>query len=315
MRCTSPRTVGFAADGKTIVWSQKQFSKQFSTFQLPCGKCIDCRLDYARQWAIRCVHEAQMYEKNCFITLTYDDAHLASPKLIYRDFQLFMKQLRKLQNEPMGVFVTGEYGEKNKRPHWHAIIFNWRPADAIYSHSNDRGDKCFQSETLTKTWGRGKCEFGDVTFESAGYCARYAAKKLVHGKDGDHDFHPISKKSSKHAIGKKWLEKFWPDVFNYGRLRLANGASSSIPRYYEKWLKENRPEDYLRYVTKVKSEKMAAAAQTTADEKCRIRDSRLLRSQKILADGLFRETELTSEDQRRKITELKFKQLQDNLKL
>ena len=69
----------------------------------------------------------------------------------------------------------------------------------------------------------GNTELGSVTFESAGYCARYSAKKLVHGKDDEHDFNPISKKSSKHAIGKTWLEKFWPDVFNHGHLVLPNG--------------------------------------------------------------------------------------------
>lgn len=43
---------------------------------LPCGGCIGCRLERAQAWAVRCVHEAQMHEANCFITLTYDDEHL-----------------------------------------------------------------------------------------------------------------------------------------------------------------------------------------------------------------------------------------------
>lgn len=43
---------------------------------LPCGQCIGCRLERSRQWAIRCAHEASLYEENCFITLTYRDEDL-----------------------------------------------------------------------------------------------------------------------------------------------------------------------------------------------------------------------------------------------
>ena len=34
--------------------------------QVPCGKCVGCRLDKSRKWAIRCVHEASLYNNNCF---------------------------------------------------------------------------------------------------------------------------------------------------------------------------------------------------------------------------------------------------------
>lgn len=251
MRCTRPRTVGFAADGKTIVWSQKTFSKEYASFKLPCGKCLDCRLQYAREWALRCVHEAQCHEENSFITLTYSDEQLPGPKLVYSDFQKFMKRLRfAYPNKQIGCFVTGEYGEKTKRPHWHAIIFGFRPPDSKPLRRNERNDQVFTSNVLNRLWGKGIAEFGSVTIESAGYCARYATKKLVHGKDGDHEFQPISKKSSKYAIGKKWIEKYWRHVFTHGRINLPGGkGTTGIPRYYLKWFKENHPEEYLRYIT------------------------------------------------------------------
>lgn len=252
MRCTSPRTVGFLADGKTITWSPKTFSKEFSTFQLPCSKCLACRLDYARQWAVRCVHESQMHPKNSFITLTYNDENLGDNKLDYVDFQKFMKKLRKLTNEPIGMFVTGEYGEKSKRKHWHAILFGWEPPDLKHKFTTPRGDKNYSSETLDKLWGLGDTIIGSVTVESAGYCARYAAKKLSHGKDSEHNLHPISKKSSKNAIGKKWLEQNWPDIFLHGKCILMDGQQAPVPRYYEKWFKENHPEGWKHYVTQTK---------------------------------------------------------------
>jgi len=316
MACTSPWTVGFESDGKTISWSKKRFSKEFAPFQLPCGQCLECRLDYARQWAVRCIHEAQMHENNCFVTLTYSDESLKSPKLIYKDFQDFMKRLRKTQDSPIGVFVTGEYGERTKRPHWHAILFGYQPRDSVLKYTSVRGDRVFDSPTLTKLWGHGIAEYGSVTFESAGYCARYAAKKLVHGRDDEHEFHPISKKSNKHAIGKKWLEKYWPDVFNVGHVVLPEGRGTCpIPRYYEKWLKEHHPDAFLRYLQTTKQEKIdailrkaevAAAEQTAANAKRRAR---------MLSDGIFRGWQTSPVEARKKILRSKFKMLQDNLKL
>lgn len=332
MRCLKPRTVGFQADGKTISWSPKSFNKELATFQLPCSKCIECRLEYARQWAVRCVHEASIFEENSFITLTYSDEHLTSSKLQYRDFQLFAKRLRKkiftdflkqfgklnwnlltkeqkneqLEKINIGIFVTGEYGDLTKRPHWHAIIFNWQPRDLTKRYTSDSGHSVYASPTLDSLWQRGRTEVGSVNFDSAGYVARYAAKKLVHGHDG-HDYEPISKKSSKHAIGKRFLEKYWQDIFNYGEVILPNGNKASIPRYYEKWLLKNHPDHWQHYVTEVKAKKIRQAQSDSELEHQRWWASYLKRH--------HNKPHLITKTERRKIIiEQKFKQLQKYLK-
>lgn len=309
MKCTRPRTVGYKADGISLSWSPKGADLQYGTFQLPCGKCISCRLEYARQWAVRCVHEAQMHEENCFITLTYSDENLSSPKLQYSDFQLFMKKLRKLTNRKIGFFVTGEYGDKTKRPHWHAIIFNWSPSDGKYFRSNKRGDRIFQSRTLERLWGNGHVEIGSVTFESAGYCARYAAKKLGHGSDGDHDFEPISRKSNRNAIGKSWLERYWPDVFTHGIIVLRDGTETSVPRYYEKWFKENHPEQYLKYLVNVKLQLISKAEKKENKEKKEFEETV---NHRLNRGATF---PLTRRQVQEKLTEITFNQLQEHLKL
>lgn len=266
-----------------------------------------------------------MHEKNSFLTLTYSDENLRSPKLNYEDFQRFMKKLRKLQNAPMGVFVTGEYGDENKRPHWHAIIFNWAPNDLVRRRSNDNGDPIYSSRTLgpytpeevsqcrqwdrVPLWPYGKCEVGSVTFKSAGYVARYSAKKLGHGKDGEHDYEPISKKSSKHAIGKRWLEQYWSDVFLHGQCVLSDGTTTSIPRYYEKWLKEHRPNDWLTYVTEVKLKNMLAASGKSKAQFEQWFEENWLR----LNQG--KNLSLTENQRRRIIIKQKFEMLQAYLKL
>lgn len=315
MRCLSPRTVGFLDDGKTISWSSKYFSKQYATFQLPCSKCIECRLEYARQWAVRCVHEAKMHRDNSFITLTYSDEHLKNPKLQYVDFQLFAKRLRKLISKTyidkkISIFVTGEYGEKTKRPHWHAIIFNWRPSDAVHLYSNDRGDKIYTSSTLSELWPYGRSELGSVTFESAGYVARYAAKKLVHGNDGEHDFDPISKKSSKNAIGKAFLEKYYKDVFNYGTVILDDGTKTSIPRYYEKWLLKHHPDEWVQYQINLKAQRLLAINEKNAIQKQKIDDINDQRLKTNPRKGF----QISSSAVRTKVINDRFKMLQKHLK-
>lgn len=274
------------------------------------------------------MHEAEMYgEKNAFITLTYDDELSANyetrTKLVYRDFQLFAKKLRKTQSEPIGYFCTGEYGDRKKRPHWHAILFNWhraenpgRPSgkgacDSTLKYTTELGHRVYTSETLTKTWGNGSAEFGTVTLHSAGYCARYAAKKLGHGKDGTHEFEPISKKSSKHAIGKKWLEKNWKDVFTQGYIITKDGDCVGVPRYYERWLKENLPDEWTRYVTEVKPRNVARAqAKTDRSYEEFIANWNMRRDQNLFAPVPF------SPLKRREIIQAaKFNRLQEFLKL
>ena len=100
--------------------------------EVPCGQCIGCRLERSRQWAVRCIHEAQLHKDNCFITLTYNDEHLPSPpSLSVRDFQLFMKRLRKRFGKGIRFFHCGEYGEKYGRPHYHACLFGFDFPDRV----------------------------------------------------------------------------------------------------------------------------------------------------------------------------------------
>ena len=144
--------------------------------------------------------------------------------------------------------VTGEYGELNKRPHWHAILFNYRPTDQKLLRTTDRGYRVYHSQNLEKIWNKGIIEYGTVSLDCANYVARYAAKKLTHGRDQEHDFHPIHKTSSKHGIGKKWIEKYWEQTFNHGYVTLENGEKAGIPRFYQDWLKKNHPDKFFEYL-------------------------------------------------------------------
>lgn len=316
MRCTSPRTVGFKADG-TLAWRSREMARESVSFQLPCGKCLECRAEYARSWAVRCVHESTMHDDNCFITLTYDDDHLPlGGRLDYRDWQLFAKRLRRAlpSDQLISTIQAGEYGEKNKRPHWHACIFGWKPEDMEYRRTSDRGDKLYTSQILEDLWGKNDpeacpTEVGAVTFESAGYVCQYALKKLQHGLDGSHDFNPIFRQSSKRAIGRSFIERYWADVFHTGAIILEDGTQTTIPRYYEKWFMKHFPWNWERYVTQKKSqiiEKISYKAEVERQKEILINAERRDRP-----DGYRRGNQITKNAVRRKLAIKRAEELQE----
>lgn len=314
MQCIKPLKASFDENGN-ITFSKKQADPQYVPFAFSCRKCLPCRLNIAREKAIRCYHESKMHADNIFLTLTYDDAHLESPWLIYSHFQTFMKDLRSHVayknplNGPIPVMVTGEYGEKNKRPHWHALLFNYAPPDSEKKYLTDLDEQVYTSKTLSEIWDRGALEFGSVTLESAGYVARYAAKKLVHGPDQLHDYHPLHKTSSKNALGRSWIEKYYKHTFENGFIVLPNGQMAKIPRYYEDWFKKHRPfEEWYRYVTQIKP-KIAALSEAKA------RKDELDYMSSIWNRALGAPYPLTRSQVKETILKSKFKQLQERLKL
>ena len=94
---------------------------------VPCGKCVECLNERATIWNYRVLDETKCHAQNIGITLTYANA---PHDLVRRDFQLFMKRLRKwLYPLKIRFFGCGEYGSKGKRAHFHCVIFGWCPDD------------------------------------------------------------------------------------------------------------------------------------------------------------------------------------------
>lgn len=221
---------------------------------LPCGQCIGCRLQRSAVWALRCVHEAKMYERNCFITLTYNDSCLPdNGSLRVDDWQRFMKRLKERVRysgdlSKIRFYMCGEYGEKFGRPHYHACLFNYDFPDKKYKRYNALGDKIYTSELLDDVWklsDPGVCEIGSVSMQSAGYVARYIMKKIL-GPDavayyGDRlpEFTNMSK-----GIGKAWFEKNRRDVFPSDFL-VHDGVKLSVPRYYDGLYELSFPDAFL----------------------------------------------------------------------
>ncbi len=246
MPCFSPLK-GFRALGGGIVFSRSMSMGLRMT--VPCGRCIGCRLELSRQWAVRCMHESSLYEDNCFITLTYADAFLPpGGSLRKSDFQKFMKRLRKrFCDVKIRYYHCGEYGENTFRPHYHALLFGMDFADKVLWST--RGEhSVFRSVLLESVWPFGQSEIGSLTFESAAYVARYITKKIV-GDSAEEHYRVVdeatgeivdrvpeySTMSLRPGIGHGWYQKFKSDVYPSDEVIVA-GRSTLPPKYYDSLL-------------------------------------------------------------------------------
>lgn len=244
------------ADGKTSISFKGDSGGR--PISLPCGRCIGCRLERSRQWACRMMHEASLHERNCFLTLTFDQDNCpADYSLNVVTVQKFLKRYRKRCGK-FRFFNAGEYGEKNFRPHYHLCIFGHDFSDKIPCKVDTGKDMEWVSPTLLELWPFGDHRIGTLTFESAAYVARYVTSKITGELAEDHYTRVIQSTgeivnvepefatmSRRPGIGTGWYDKYQHNVFPLDRV-VQRGIASKPPRAYEKLLEKRNPELYAK---------------------------------------------------------------------
>lgn len=228
--------------------------KMFDPIQLPCGKCIGCRLKYSRDWALRCVHEAKLHDRNCFITLTYDDDHIhwseitGEQTLYKKDLQDFFKRLRRhIEPAKLRFYACGEYGDVTHRPHYHAIIFGYDFPDKKFFKI--RGSyPTYISDLLTKIWKNGNTLVAGVSFDSCAYVARYVLKKL-NGELANEKYEGIQKEfvnmSRRPGIARDFYDKYKNDIFPYDECIVTDNGKvrkCKPSRYYDRLFDIEQPD-------------------------------------------------------------------------
>jgi len=235
--------------GKRKLVFDKTKAKVLSEIQIPCGQCVGCRLERSRQWAMRCLDESQLYDRNCFITLTYDEKNIPSDGSLYVEhFQKFMKRLRKAYpKDRIRFFHCGEYGDQNGRPHYHACLFNFDFDDKV-KWSEREGNTYYISPSLNRIWKYGYCIIGEVTFESAAYVARYIMKKINGEKAEEHykgkkpEYTTMSRRP---GIGRGWYDKYKKDLFPHD-YKVVNGHEVNVPKFYSNIYELESPEEFKK---------------------------------------------------------------------
>lgn len=252
-----------------------------SHIKLPCGQCIDCRLQRARNWADRCMLELKNYKDNQFITLTYAPENLPTKPGINietgelmdrvgtlqpKDLQDFMKKLRitwqrKFGHDNIRFFACGEYGEIRERPHYHLIIFNLPVPDKTFSHYSKRHMPIFTSKLIEDIWNKGRVTVQDVTWETCAYTARYIMKKQT-GKGAEAYYEKIGRvpefvrMSRRPGIARDYYEEHKDDIYATDEIYISTrkGINKVKPaRYYDKLYDIEYP-DVMRDIKKQRQE-------------------------------------------------------------
>jgi hypothetical protein len=261
---TAYRSRVINASGKYSIVFNRNSGYTDREVKIPCGQCIGCRLERSRQWAIRCVHEASLHDDNCFVTLTYDNAHLPKDQGLVKDeFPRFIRRLRKQHpGTKIRYFHCGEYGsacrncgeqERNckcgsylegpGRPHYHAILFGYDFNDKEM-YSNKNGYPLYISDELTRTWQRGLATVGTVTFDSCAYVARYVMKKIFKNQADKDKYHE--------DYSKRYFLQYHRIDPETGELYMIEPEFTTMSRrpgiaagWYEKWKDEVYPSDFI----------------------------------------------------------------------
>ncbi len=129
---------------------------------VPCGKCIECKIQYQNSWYIRLLEESKCHKHLIFFTLTYAESSVPfyvekSTGQIYRTvlqdhIQKWIKRFRinrqrrliengcskdlAAEKNKFKYWITSEYGPSTYRPHYHGLIFGLTKEDT-YPLFND----------------------------------------------------------------------------------------------------------------------------------------------------------------------------------
>lgn len=163
MRCRFPRLVSDGSPGGLYV---------------PCGRCMECRINKTTDWATRIWCELPYYDKASFITLTFDDAYMDDPSVCKRDLQLFFKRVRKMFPIDLKQFSCGEYGSTTFRKHYHAIVLGVDFKPWVLVGYNEKHNPIYNSDSLSKLWPFGFATVDEVTDADIKYVTGYIRKKL-----------------------------------------------------------------------------------------------------------------------------------------
>lgn len=300
-----------------IVFKAKDAGKTFDEIEIPCGRCIGCRIEKSKIWSLRCVHEASLFENNCFITLTFAEESINEyGTLVKKDFQKFMKRLRKKfkgiekvkdkngkETYPIRFFHCGEYGSELNRPHHHACLFNFDFLDKKL-WSIRQGVRLYRSKELEKLWPFGYSTVGDVTIKSAAYVARYISKKVNVPPVGNKYYEKFknwykrvnketgeifellpeyASMSRRPGIGKRWFERFKNEAYNKDFVTVG-GKKFKIPSYYDKLFEEIEP-DQLEVIKRLRRHNSLKHKENNTQKRCRVRQRCLESKVKVLKRG------------------------------
>lgn len=213
-------------------------------YVVPCGNCMSCRLNRARERAVRGVHESKMHKSNLFLTLTYDPEHLPEDLSVsLPHHQQFCRSLR-YHAGPFRYDMCAEYSPLRMRAHYHYIGYGLALPDLVPWGRSKSDELLYTSATLDKAWGKGLAFVGEVNMQSIEYVNRYTQKKILEAEQPEDvlafngltgEFSRLApefrRSSTDPGIGIPFFER-WRSDFARGDFCVINGRKYPVPQLY-----------------------------------------------------------------------------------
>lgn len=206
-------------------------------YELPCGKCTNCKIQIAKEWALRCCLELPYWDKSIFTTLTFRDSEMSDPSIHKKELSDFFHNVRndlRKTNQKIKILGCGEYGDESMRKHYHAIIFGLGMSNEKVTISHNCETYTSENSILERNWGKGNVFNGVVTYNSCRYVASYVFKKYYDelkeefytSKGLENPFQHTS-----NGIGKQFYDEWNNNILTKGYI-MFNGIKYTIPRYF-----------------------------------------------------------------------------------
>lgn len=253
----------YAQLNKEYLFFGNKYINRFDNVQkvyLPCGKCIQCLNSRSKSWEVRSSLELLKYKNACCLTLTYDNDHLPAFGLLkYKDVQDFIKRLRKHINVPIKYMCSGEYGGIKTRPHYHIIIFGFKPEDMRLYARSKKGTPLYKSSFMSSLWNKGFVDVGEVNHQTCRYVSQYCCKKLLNETvkmpPRFKRIYNWKQKKSREFLhcsikfGFDWFKRNYRSVISQNKIVLGK-FTYAIPRYFIKKLESINPDMFRNFKQK-----------------------------------------------------------------
>lgn len=220
--------------------------------QIPCGHCIECKKQKAREWQVRLNEEIKNYKYTYFLTLTFTNKSLVTicKKMRVNECNAVagyairhcLERYRKDHKKSLKHWFITELGhEGTERIHLHGLIFT---NEELEFEIVDKDLKFYK----WKYWKYGNIFVGDYcNSRTINYIVKY-----MHKIDEDHPGFEGQVLCSP-GIGRNFTETELAKTYKYkpGNSKdyyiLQNGAKTKLPTYYKnKFYNEDEREKIWR---------------------------------------------------------------------
>ena len=232
------------------------YDERICTVEIPCGRCIECCAQKAREWQVRLGEEIKDWKYMYFVTFTFSpeglreilfkhnikECNAAAAFALRHSLERYRKDTKKSYRH---WFITELGHEGTERIHIHGIIFMEKPQEfqkiEEINTPTGHGWMC-----RWKYWKYGHIFVGDYVNErSINYVVKYMEKI-----DEDHKTF-VGQILCSPGIGRRYidfLKKTGQQPFTYrpkqtrDYYRLNNGSKVKLPKYYgnKVWTEEER---------------------------------------------------------------------------